>query len=341
MKKILFTSIYVVLSNICLAQGIHFSQFDNAPLLLNPANTAFTNSDDYRAGINYRNQYATIPVPFNTVSGFADFTVRRNENNNSWLGLGVQFWNDKAGVGQLSLNKLQGSLAYHILQGERSSTSFGVAVANVSRSLNFDNLTYDSQWDEFSYNNDLPSMEQTALGKVQYLDVQAGMNFTYNNEDNFFMKLGASVMHLNQAKETFINSSNRLGMRPIANLEIVYRTSDNYIFKPSIYYTSQKKASELVFGFSGNVNLVRGKSRQFNTQTNEWTHGIYYRLGDALILSTGYKFTNTTLTLSYDRTLSKLTQANSGNGAFELSIISAGRYSRYRGDTRTLGCPRF
>ncbi len=281
MKKYIIILFCIGAASLVKAQGIHFSQFYNAPLLLNPANTAFTNSEDYRAGVNYRTQYTTIPVPFNTVSGFADFTVKRNEDRNSWLGLGVQFWSDKAGIGQLSLNKIQGSLAYHIMSGDRTSTSFGFAVGNVSRSINFDKLTYDSQWDEFSYNNDLPNMEQVALGKISYMDVQAGMNFTYNNQENFFMKVSASAMHLNQARETFINSDNRLAIRPIASIEVEYKTNDNYIFKPCAYYTTQKKASEIVVGASGHLNLVRGNSRQFNTQSNELLHGIYYRVGDA------------------------------------------------------------
>jgi type IX secretion system PorP/SprF family membrane protein len=341
MKKV-FVLIFIVCAGKTLqAQGIHFSQYYNAPLLLNPANTAFTNSEDYRAGVNYRTQYATIPVPFNTVSGFADFTVRRNENKNSWLGVGIQFWNDKAGIGQLSLSKFQGSLAYHIMSGDRTSTSFGASVAHVNRSINFNNLSYDSQWDEFSYNNDLPSMEQVALGKTNYLDVQAGMNFTYNNQENFFLKVSASAMHINQARETFINSQNQLAIRPIASIEVEYKTNDNYIFKPSAYYTTQKKASEIVIGASGNLNLVRGRSRQFNTQSNELLHGIYYRIGDALIFTTGYKFKTTTLTLSYDQTLSKLKQANKGNGAFEISLITSGNYRQQTDNGRTLGCPRF
>jgi type IX secretion system PorP/SprF family membrane protein len=341
MKQITFILFSVCISNLLSAQGIHFSQFYNAPLLLNPANTGLTNSEDYRAGINYRNQYATIPVPFNTVSGFADFNIRRNEDANSWFGVGVQFWNDRAGVGQLSLNKIQGSLAFHIMSGERTSESFGVSVANINRSINFDKLSYDSQWDEFSYNNDLPNMENIAIGKTNYMDLQAGLSFTYNNNADFFIKTSASVMHLNQSKETFLNSSNRLGMRPIFSVEAEYKTNDNYILKPSAYYTSQKKASELVVGASGNLNLVRGASRKFNTNTNELLHGVYYRFGDALIFSTGYKYQNTILTLSYDHTISKLKQANRGFGAVEISIIQTGMYSAKADNGKHLGCPRF
>ncbi|HEY8915865.1 MAG TPA: type IX secretion system membrane protein PorP/SprF, partial [Chitinophaga sp.] len=45
------------------AQDLHFSQFFNSPLTTNPANTGFIPDGNYRVGINYRNQWASIPVP--------------------------------------------------------------------------------------------------------------------------------------------------------------------------------------------------------------------------------------------------------------------------------------
>src|SRR5688572_11237773 len=77
-------------------QGLHFSQYYNAPLLLNPANTALMPESDYRIGVNYRQQWAAIPVPYKTISAYADFQALRNKNLTNWMGLGLAFWNDKA-----------------------------------------------------------------------------------------------------------------------------------------------------------------------------------------------------------------------------------------------------
>jgi hypothetical protein len=183
-------------------------------------------------------------------------------------------------------------------------------------------------------------MEQISKGSTRYLDVQTGASFTYNNQQDFFIKFSASAMHLNKPKETFLGNNNTMGIRPLVSIEAEYKTSDNYILKPAAYYTTQKQASELVFGASGNINLVRN-GRNFNTDKNELLHGIYYRLGDALIFTTGYKFNNTTLTLSYDQTVSKLKQANRGFGAFEISLLTTGLYKGNSRPGRTLGCPRF
>lgn len=61
--------------NTAHTQSMHFSQYYNAPLLLNPANTALTPEYDYRVGGNYRNQWSALPVPFNTIDGFFDLKL--------------------------------------------------------------------------------------------------------------------------------------------------------------------------------------------------------------------------------------------------------------------------
>ncbi len=45
------------------AQDIHFSEFYNTPLQLNPSYTGFFNGD-YRFTAIYRDQWSTIGVPF-------------------------------------------------------------------------------------------------------------------------------------------------------------------------------------------------------------------------------------------------------------------------------------
>ena len=95
MKKYLFhhtllcLSVMLLMQQQSIAQSIHFSQYYNAPMLLNPANTALMPENDYRLGINYRNQWASIPVPYNTFSAFADFQAFHKETSDNWLGLGL------------------------------------------------------------------------------------------------------------------------------------------------------------------------------------------------------------------------------------------------------------
>jgi hypothetical protein len=108
-----------LLSAVCIApfasaQDLHFSQFMNSPLATNPANTGFLPEGDYRLGVNYRNQWASVmTIPYKTMSAFGDAQVLQNENNDGWLGIGGMLLRDVAGSGNLTSTKLYGSIAYH------------------------------------------------------------------------------------------------------------------------------------------------------------------------------------------------------------------------------------
>jgi hypothetical protein len=125
----------------------------------------------------------------------------------------------------------------------------------------------------------------------------------------------------------------------VLDVEANFKSGDNLIISPSVYYTSQKRASELLFGAMSTVNLSR--KQYMNSDRNELLLGVYHRLGDALIFCSGYNYNRVKLMCSYDYTISSLATANSGYGALEISLIYVGKYGSTASDRRTYGCPRF
>jgi hypothetical protein len=69
MKKsfTLFSSLIILAVTSGSAQDIHFSQFYNTPILVNPAFTGFINGN-YRFAALYRNQWASVTVPYQTIN---------------------------------------------------------------------------------------------------------------------------------------------------------------------------------------------------------------------------------------------------------------------------------
>ena len=331
-------SILLIAANLSSnAQGLHFSQYNNSPMLLNPANTGLLQDNDWRAGINYRNQWSTLAVPYNTFSIFADCGLMRNKLETSWLGAGIAVWRDAAGNGNLSLTKIQTNLAYHILTSEKTSFSAGIGAGYNQRSVDFSKLTFDTQWDEFSFNKNLPNNETNTKQKSSFLDMSAGANFSYYNNTNFYVKLSVGARNLNQPVESFYGENNKLGLRPMANIEMTYKASEKFMINPSVYYTRQKKASELVGGAMFNINV--GENRVAGN--NEFLIGVFYRNKDAAIVAAGYKFRQHKFTVSYDHTVSDLSQGNGGLGAFEISLLLQGNYKPGNEVTSSYGCPRF
>jgi len=322
------------------AQSIHFSQYYNAPMLVNPANTAMMPEYDYRLGANFRNQWSSVPVPYNTFSAFADFKIPNNKgddgNAHSWLGIGGALFSDKAGNGNLALTHFQLTAAYHLAVSQTSLLSVGLQGGYAQRSVNYDKLTFDSQWDGFSFNNTLSNSEKNGIIKTSYADVGAGINYAYFPNEEVYIKLGASVANINQPVESFYGNQNQLGMRPEADLEGVFKASPGFIINPSAYFATQKGAYEFTYG-----SLFRIYLSGHDALSTQLILGAYNRLGDAVIGAAGFQWAGMQMMVSYDATISKLAPYNASNGAMEFSIIYQGVYGGFSRAKKSYNCPTF
>ncbi len=341
MSKMNFKVVFLAFSCFLMAaagrgQGLHFSQYYNAPLLLNPANTALMPETDYRVGVNYRNQWRAVPVPYRTISAYADFQALRNRNVTNWLGLGLAFWNDKAGNGELSLSRTEGFVAYHIQVGEYNMISAGISAAAVQRTVDFNKLTFDQQWDGFHFNSGLPNGESGYVARTSFFDLAMGVNYAFFPNENLYLKVGVGLSHITQPKESFYGQDNRLGMRPTGNIDLLMKLGASVILNPSVYYTTQKGASELIFGSLFQVN-VSGVS----TPTTQLILGIFHRWNEAMVGTIGLQYGHWRIMTSYDFTVSGLKVATKGRGAFELGLRYEGYYGFLSQGRRTYNCPRF
>lgn len=344
MKRIYFRWIVLLAllahQGMCIAQSMHFSQYYNAPLLLNPANTALMPDNDFRIGANYRNQWAVIPVPYNTYSAFADFKIGGNKNpgHSSWLGIGLAFFNDVAGQGNLSLTQVQGNIAYHLRLGENALLSLGFSAANVQRSVNYDALTFDLQWDGGTFNTTYPNGEKTSgIVKTNYSTVGSGLNLAIFPNENVYMQFSGGALNINQPNESFYNEKNKVAIRPIGDVDLLFRAGGSLIINPSMYATTQSGASEIVAG-----NMFRIHIAGTNASNNEeLLLGLYDRLNDAVIGVAGYQIGNVQFMASYDFTTSGLTPYNGSYGALEFSVIYKANYHKANDATTMYTCPRF
>lgn len=336
-KKLLWIIIYVCCAVTGWGQGLHFSQISSAPLFLNPSNTGLLPYDNYRVGAHYRNQWNTVPVNYTTIAAFGDLQLLKNENETSWFGLGGAFYSDRAGDGILSLSQIQLSLAYHIKTSYTSMLSIGFGGSYKQRTLDFSKLSYDVQWNGFSFDRSSPNHEPFKYESTRFWDLSAGLNYALFPNDFFYAKFGAGLLHVNRASETFYNNDNKLGFRPVASVEIIGKATEYLIVSPVLYASFQKKASDVVIGsmFSYNASVHSRYPSIFSI-------GVYYRWNDAVISALGYEFNKVKLLFSYDITTSGMKAANNMNGAMEFSIIYQGLYPKNNANNRGgFNCPRF
>ncbi len=319
------------------AQGLHFSQFYNTPLLASPANTGLLPDKDFRVSTTYRSQWGAVPVPFNTFSAAADAQVFRRKNETNWLGLGGAVFTDKSGDGNLSTTRIEGFAAYHIILGEHNMISLGASLASVQRSVDFSKLTFDAQWDGFAFDTKASNREVGVTQSTAYADISAGASYAFFPNELLYIKLGAGLAHLNRARETFLNRSNEIGFRPTVNLDVTARLGDYIIVNPAAYYTSQKGAFELLYGTLAFIKVGAAEGN-----SGSLIFGAYQRWNDAVVGAFGYEWKGIRFMSSYDHTTSTLGQYISHNGAVEFSLSWQGMYGTGKGSlTKMYTCPRF
>jgi type IX secretion system PorP/SprF family membrane protein len=322
------------------AQDLHFSQFMNSPLLTNPANTGFIPDGDYRLGVNFRNQWASLtPYPYKTMSAFGDAQILQNQNNDGWVGIGGLILRDVAGSGALTSTRIYGSVAYHQMLNLGSLLSLGFNVGYANKRINTSNLTFPSQWNgKFFDVHQTGQAPVLATNNIGYLDLQAGLNYAYFPSDNMYLNIGFSSHHINRPRESFFDQhsgiDNRISVRHTAFVNGSFKLNDQWIINPNAYYSLQAKSWEYVLGMNANYNLSGDGEKVL-------IGGLYYRSSDAVIPMIGFGLKDYTFTFTYDATISTLKNYNNTRGALEFSLIKQGVFDKYNGNRREAMCPSF
>jgi type IX secretion system PorP/SprF family membrane protein len=321
--------IFVVIVLTCtayvsVAQDLHFSQYFNTPLLVNPANTGFAPDVDWRAGINYRNQWASLTAnPYKTMSLWGDVQLFNERFENAWVGIGGAILRDVAGSGSLTSTRAFGSIAYHQTIGFASLLSAGFNVGWVGKRIDVSKLTFDNQWNGKFFDVSIPSGESFAYSQVGYFDMQAGINYAFFPNENTYLNAGFSASHINRPKESFFSANSinaQLDVRYTAFINGAVKLNDQWIVNPNAYISKMGTAYETVLGVNANYNLSGDGAMQL-------IGGLYYRSNDAVIPMVGYQWNDYKLTVNYDATISSLSNYNQSRGAYELSLVKTGLFS--------------
>jgi len=317
------------------AQDYHFSQYYNAPLVFNPANTGFMPDYDYRIGGNYRNQWSNIGSPFKTGSLWGDAKLFNKSFDNSWMGIGGMIMSDDAGGGSLNAYKGVVSVAYHQLLGDNTVLSGGLGLGMVNKRLNYNKLSFDDQWNGSFFDVTINPNEPIVYNSVFYMDLQAGVNLAFFPSDNVFINMGAAAMHLNHPKESFYEtttSSDILKYRYTAFFNSSIKIENLWILNPNIYVSKMGNVWESVLGMTANRNLS-------GDGTSQLILGLYYRVKDAAIPVIGFQMDDLKITFNYDATVSTLSTFNGSQGAYEISIIKSGILGSAESFGRSVKCP--
>lgn len=339
MKKLIFASI-IALPFLTKAQDIHFSQFNETPVLINPAMscTAF----DTRIIANYKNQWASVTSPFQTYGISIERAFKHLKLKKAYSGMSLCVYNDKAG--DANLGSLLVNLGFNtvVKTGQYSKISAGIGGGINYRTINPSKLQWESQYNGSTYDATMASGEAVPRSSFMQGDLVGGIAYHYAKSERYIsaqdgtkFDIGVSVFHYNMPKYSYYaNSGDKQYVKYAvnANFDIGIQNTGIAIV-PSLLYMRQGPSQEINVG-SLFKYIIQDQSVYTGIKKPcAIAIGAYYRVGDAVIPTLQFQYDMYAFCVSYDVNTSQLTGASKAKGGLEFSL----RFNTSPGYGKSLG----
>ena len=296
MKRVLPIILFLsfVLTSYC--QDANFSQYHNSRLNTNPA---FTGTDTTLViAINGRLQWPNLGSPYQAINFSADKYIRAIRG-----GLGINYLYDYQMQGAYIKQRVELNYAAHFeLFKHKLSLVPAFQICYFRNMIDFSKLTYGDMIDErrgFVYTTN----EVTGSSRRSGIDFSAGL-LLYT--DRYFG--GVAIHHLTQPDEGVIGSSKlplKITIHTGANLVLKNDSSKKLILSPTLLYMQQQDFHMLLPGITAKYKFI--------------SLGISYRNEDAFITTLAFQNRFLRVGYSYDYTISKLENKNTG-GSHEIGL---------------------
>ncbi|MDR1761603.1 MAG: PorP/SprF family type IX secretion system membrane protein [Bacteroidales bacterium] len=274
-KKTLVSIIILSLFAVrALAQDVHFSQFDAAPLYFNPALAGLIDCNNRILG-NFKSQWGT----YNTAMISYDQPIAKLTTARGKFGLGGFVNVDYAGVNSYGNTLAELTPAYHYeVIPSKLTLSGGLAAIFNYNTINAGNVMMGGNIDPITGEpiyggSDLENTSQF------YFDLGAGLNAKYMINEEFPINLGFAVKRILGSGGGLEDKSVKNYQRFSINSNSIIPLNTSLSLLPSLIYIRQEKYNELNFGSYLKYNLAPV------TRILEAVYvGAWYRWKDAVIL---------------------------------------------------------
>jgi type IX secretion system PorP/SprF family membrane protein len=313
----------LISTNLFGQQDPHFSQFFASPLTLNPANAGIFNGD-LRAVMNYRSQWGGVSKAYSTSAASLDMPILKKLSG-GMFGLGLNFFKDAAGDSKLSTTNFALSLAYHLDISGGSNNHFislGFQGGVIQRSISYDNLTWDNQWNGYGFDRQTEVLNIDDLGGTSAggLDLSTGLHWYYAPSEGTRFHGGLSMFHANRADVGF-NAESKLmikytlhggGEIGMGNGEMAITPNFVTVHQGANKYTD----------IGAEFKYFLKENSKFTNYSNVMyiSFGPYLRWGDATYIVARYSWAGMIASVSYDFNISDLSNASGGTGGFEVML---------------------
>lgn len=310
-RTLLFISL-AAFARIGSAQDIHFTQYGNVPLGLNPGLIGQFDGD-YRAHGVYRQQWRSVTVPYRTFGLGGD---ARDVKGIKGLGLGAWLFNDRAGdsrLNQFHFN-LGASWTEHFGNGMHGIT-LGLQIGLTSLTLDNGGLSFDQQYNGFYYDPDRDNGEGFNRYGLVHEDVDAGIVYRFTPAAKKLFQIGFALYNLTKPGIGFLGEPDvLLDQRMDLHMLMSMPVNDAIDVMPMMRWMAQGEFREVNVGGNLRYTLMQryGLKRAVLA-------GIHGRALDAASVYAGFEYDDWTFGASYDINTSALVPASRNRGAIEFT----------------------
>lgn len=315
------------------AQDIHFTQFTYAPLSVNPAQAGLYEGT-YRIGGLYRSQWNSgVKNGYQTPVLFVDLPIK-GFRKQDWIGVGVNFARDAAGLAALTNTGIGINGAYHIGMDPKGQNvlSLGASVGFMQRTVDRDKLKFQDGIIGSGTSRDLTNIDDKG---VSYTDFNLGANFRSKMSKTSTLNIGLSVEHVTAPKDNLVTpTASKLPRRINFYATVDAALSKRFSIFPALIFRSANGTSETMLHAVGGLKLDPKKNIMLRG-------GIGYRLGDALQILGGIDFGDIRVGASYDYTTSTLRANTKAQDGFEVAVAYIGKIFKKPNPPAAILCPKY
>jgi len=300
-----------------------FSQFYTSSLYLNPALSGL--EKDFVLGFNYRSQWAGVNLPFQTFQFSAIHPIIKQGIRSKHLGgFGGSLFLDEAGPNREVVSQgfsVASSYNFHLNRSGKHLIATALQFGVLQRQVNMDALQWSSQYSAvLGYDRSLPG-ENLISDRVTSPVIHAGLVWRLVVDNHFKpMKLyyqGFAFSNLNRPQGFFHDRHETSSILYKAHGGYLHSFSSGFEVSPN-YLIQYQKQAQINVGAYGAYSLPAVTSK--SASGLKLSLGLWYRLNDSFIVTTGISTSSWNTGFSYDANRSSMSRNFLGANAFEFSF---------------------
>ncbi len=320
------------------AQDPSFSQFFSSPLNVNPALTGNINGK-WKVISNIRKQWTGPANPYTTGTISVENKIFQHtqddyyyDEENTRIAIGGMMMYDEAMAGALKSNYASFNVSGNVRLGSgkgyavnnldeaiehRLGVGLGIIYGN--KRLDQSKLTFAEQFTGSGFDTNLPTGESALSNMKPYLSASAGILYTFINSSTVF-DFGVAAFHFNKPKQRFLSDPNQF----LATRYVIHSNFETFLSQQVFVNTNgtyQYQSGASYFSIGGALGYYLLNDNEKDVIVNA---GVWYWSNNAITPYLGLTYGNYQIGLTYDVTVSKLTQASRKAPTFELCLVLRG-----------------